>query len=442
MIIRVIRGICDQKSASLPAIIPRLKKLSVIIVSYNVCYFLEQALLAVRNALAQVEAEVFVVDNHSADHSAAMVQRRFPEVKLICNDTNLGFAKANNQAIALAEGQYILLLNPDTVVQEDTFRSCIHFMDNHPEAGGLGVKMLDGKGNFLPESMRGLPTPAVAFYKITGLTALFPRSSVFGRYYLGYLDAGQVQEVDVLAGAFMWLRRESLQRTGLLDESFFMYGEDIDLSYRLQKAGYKNYYLPHTQIIHYKGESTRRGSLNYVYLFYRAMSVFVKKHFSGRQAVFFSLLIQLAIVGRAMLSVGARLAGRVFPFLADDATRYPRTKKWKVAVAGGAEEYHRVATLLRTARVPARLLGFFSANPADRSASLYLGELARLQEVSRLKGLDEIIFSGKDLAAGEIMAWMVKLKNQDLDFKILPEGSEYIIGSHSKNSRGHYYVLD
>ena len=418
-----------------------MKKLSVIIVSYNVCYFLEQALLAVRKALAEVEGEVFVVDNNSNDHSAAMVQRRFPEVKLIRNDTNLGFSKANNQAIALAEGQYILLLNPDTVVREDTFRTCLEFMDSHPEAGGLGVHMLDGQGNFLPESMRGLPTPAVAFYKITGLTALFPRSRVFGRYYLGYLDAGQVQEVDVLAGAFMWLRRESLQQTGLLDESFFMYGEDIDLSYRLQKAGYKNYYLPHTQIIHYKGESTRRGSINYVYLFYRAMSVFVKKHFAGRQALFFTGLIHFAIVGRALLSLGARLAIRFLPFQSNSGRGYRGKKDWKVAVAGGEQEYLRVATLLKTARVPACLLGFFSADPADRKAPAYLGALTQLQEVKRLQGLDEIIFSGKDLAAGEIMAWMVKLKNQDLQFKILPEESAYIIGSHSRNSQGHYYGL-
>jgi hypothetical protein len=220
-----------------------------------------------------------------------------------------------------------------------------------------------------------------------------------------------------------------------------MYGEDIDLSYRLQKAGYKNYYLPHTQIIHYKGESTRRGSINYVYLFYRAMSVFVKKHFVGRQALFFTGLIQLAILGRAVLSLGARLAIRFLPFPTNSGRGYRGKKDWKVAVAGGEQEYLRVASLLKTARVPACVLGFFSADPGDRKSPAYLGELSQLQEVKRLQDLDEIIFSGKDLAAGEIMAWMVKLKNQDLHFKILPEESAYIIGSHSRNSQGHYYGL-
>ncbi|MGV3639059.1 MAG: glycosyltransferase, partial [Adhaeribacter sp.] len=216
-----------------------MKKLSVILVSYNVCYFLEQALLALRQALQGLEAEVWVVDNQSADQSVEMVRRRFPEVNLLVNEQNLGFAKANNQALALARGQYVLLLNPDTVVAEDSLRLCLEFMDRHPQAGGLGVQMIDGQGRFLPESMRGLPSPAVAFYKISGLTALFPRSRRFGRYYLGFLDPGQVQEVEVLAGAFMLLRQASLEKTGGLDESFFMYGEDIDLSCRLLQAGYR-----------------------------------------------------------------------------------------------------------------------------------------------------------------------------------------------------------
>jgi GT2 family glycosyltransferase len=416
-----------------------LKKLSVIIVSYNVCYFLEQALLSVRKALQGLEGEVFVVDNNSDDQTVAMVQARFPEVALLVNPTNLGFARANNQAIARAQGKYILLLNPDTVVQEDTFRCCLEFMDRHPEAGGLGVKMIDGEGAFLPESMRGLPTPAVAFHKMAGLTALFPRSRVFGRYYLGYLNRHQVQEVDVLAGAFMFLRRESLQKTGWLDESFFMYGEDIDLSYRLQQAGYKNFYLPHTQIIHYKGESTRRGSLNYVYLFYRAMWVFVRKHFSGRQAVFFGLLLQLAIVGRAALSAAARF---LHPLLF--CWRRPGSsarKEKKIAVVGGAAEFARVAALLQAARVPARLLGFCGPGPANGLADHYLGSLDQLPGIARQHQVEELIFSGKDLASGEIMAWMEKLKARDLHYKIIPEGSAYIIGSHSRNSRGDYYVL-
>ncbi|RDC66520.1 glycosyltransferase family 2 protein [Adhaeribacter pallidiroseus] len=298
-----------------------MKKLSVIIVSYNVSYYLEQALLSVRKAVTKLQApvEVFVVDNHSADNSVAMVQQRFPEVKLIVNQQNLGFAKANNQAIRQATGEYVLLLNPDTVVEEDTFLKCCAFMDQHPEAGGLGVKMLDGNGRYLPESKRGLPTPWVGFYKLMGFTRLFPNSEKFARYYLGHLDKNQTQEVDVLAGAFMLLRRAVLTKIGLLDEAFFMYGEDIDLSYRIQQANFKNFYFPHTRIIHYKGKSTRHASLHYVYVFYNAMAIFYRKHFSGRLAAFYSFFVQLAIILRAGISVLARLINTILPFLDDAA---------------------------------------------------------------------------------------------------------------------------
>ena len=282
-------------------------KLSVIIVSYNVRYFLEQCLHSVNKAGEGLETEVFVVDNASVDGSVTMVHEKFPEVKLIANKQNVGFAKANNQAILQSKGQYVLLLNPDTVVEADTLTKVVAFMDEHPDAGGLGVKMVDGKGRFLPESKRGLPTPEVAFYKIAGLSALFPKSKLFGRYHLGYLDNEQVNKVDVLAGAFMLLNSEALAKTGLLDESFFMYGEDIDLSYRITKAGYNNYYFPGTRIIHYKGESTRKGSLNYVYVFYNAMIIFARKHFSHKNARLFSALIHMAIYLRASISLARRV---------------------------------------------------------------------------------------------------------------------------------------
>ncbi|HRZ20585.1 MAG TPA: glycosyltransferase family 2 protein, partial [Bacteroidales bacterium] len=255
-------------------------KLSVIIVNYNVKYFLEQCLLSVRKALAGLQGEVFVVDNNSVDSSAEMVREKFPEVVLLENSENVGFARANNMAIRRSKGEYVLLLNPDTVVEDDTFGKIIGFMDSQPQAGALGVKMVDGKGRFLPESKRGLPTPSVAFYKIFGLSRLFPGSRRFGRYHLGYLDRDQIHEVEILSGAFMLIRREALDKVGLLDEAFFMYGEDIDLSYRIIKAGYKNVYFPHTRIIHYKGESTKKSSVNYVRVFYHAMVIFARKHFS------------------------------------------------------------------------------------------------------------------------------------------------------------------
>ena len=301
--------------------------LSVIIVNYNVRFFLEQCLHAVQEAAvrlkeADYEAEVFVVDNNSVDGSAGEVRRKFPEVTLMENRENIGFSRANNQAIKRAAGRYILLLNPDTVVEEDTFMHCIEFMDTHPDAGAMGVKMIDGKGAFLPESKRSLPTPEVSFYKMFGLSKLFPRSRRFGKYNLGYLDPDSTHIVDVLAGAFMFLRKETLEKTGYLDESFFMYGEDIDLSYRITQAGYRNYYFPGTTIIHYKGESTRKGSLNYVKMFYQAMIIFASKHFSSRRARTFNLLINLAIYFRAALSLTKRFVGRIYRPLLDGLIIY------------------------------------------------------------------------------------------------------------------------
>ncbi len=286
--------------------------LSVVIVNYNVKHFLEQCLHAVFRAAHNVSIEVFVVDNNSVDGSSELIREKFPEVFLIENKNNVGFSKANNQAIRRAKGRYILLLNPDTVVEENTFEKTVAFMDQHPEAGGLGVKMIDGKGNFLPESKRGLPTPWVAFYKMFGLSKLFPKSRKFGKYHLSYLSENEIHEVDVLAGAFMLMRKETLDKVGLLDETFFMYGEDIDLSYRIQQGGYKNYYFPETTIIHYKGESTKKGSLNYVKVFYNAMVIFARKHFPGGKAGVFASLIHLAIYFRAFLSIGKRVVSRLF----------------------------------------------------------------------------------------------------------------------------------
>lgn len=206
----------------------------------------------------------------------------------------------------------MLLLNPDTVVQEDTFEKTLDFMETHPNAGGLGIKMLDGKGNFLPESKRGLPTPAVAFYKIFGLAKLFPGSKKFGQYHLTFLDKNKNHEVDILSGAFMLMRKEALDKVGLLDETFFMYGEDIDLSYRITQGGYKNYYFAESSIIHYKGESTKKSSVNYVIVFYKAMAIFAQKHFSQNHARTFSFLIHLAIYLRAAAAITARFIKQWF----------------------------------------------------------------------------------------------------------------------------------
>ena len=292
-------------------------KLSIVIVNYKVKYFLEACLQSLRKATANIEAEVFVVDNASNDGSVEWVQERFPEVKLIANAKNVGFSAANNQAIREAKGEYILLLNPDTIVGEHSFTEPLDFMDAHPEAGGLGIKMLDGQGQYLPESKRGFPKPSTAFYKLSGLNKLFSKSARFNHYYLGHLSENQIQEAEVLAGAYMLLRKETLDKIGLLDDTFFMYGEDIDLSWRIIQGGYKNIYFSENPIIHYKGESTKKATFNYVKLFYQAMIIFAKKHFKGAFSASFILFLQLAIYLRAMLSLFSQIGAKLSPFLFD-----------------------------------------------------------------------------------------------------------------------------
>ncbi len=292
-------------------------KLSVVIVNYNVEHFLEQCLKSVQAAVKNIDAEVFIVDNDSVDGSCEMVKEKFPEFTLIESKENLGFSKGNNLAIRKSVGEYVLLLNPDTLVEEDTFTKVCDFMDGHPDAGGLGVNMVDGNGEFLPESKRGLPTPAVAFYKIFGLSSIFPKSKRFGAYHLGHLDKNETHEIEILSGAFMLMRKTALDKVGLLDEKYFMYGEDIDLSYRLLKGGYKNYYFAGTKIIHYKGESTKKGSLNYVKVFYKAMIIFAETHFSNKNAKMFSLLINSAIYLRAGLAITKRIIDRSYQAIID-----------------------------------------------------------------------------------------------------------------------------
>lgn len=295
-------------------------KLSIVIVNYNVKFFLQQCLTSVYNALKKVDAEVWVVDNNSVDGSVQMVRENFPQVKLLANKDNLGFSKANNQAIRQSSGEYVLLLNPDTIVEESTFEKIVDFMDSHPKAGGLGVNMIDGKGNFLPESKRGIPTPEVAFYKMFGLTSIFKKSKRFAKYYMGHLDKKENNKVEILSGAFMLLRKTVLDKIGLLDETFFMYGEDIDLSYRILKAGYDNYYFAGTTIVHYKGESTKKGSLNYVFVFYNAMIIFAKKHFGHKNARLFMFLIKIAIIIRAGLSILKRIWSNLYLPILDGVT--------------------------------------------------------------------------------------------------------------------------
>lgn len=296
-----------------------LHKLSVVIVNYNVKYFLEQALRSVEKAILEIDAEVWVVDNNSVDGSVGMVREKFDWVKVIANTENVGFSRANNQAMRESNSEFVLLLNPDTVLQEDSLLKCLEHMDAQQDIGALGVRMIDGKGKFLPESKRGLPTPGVALFKMTGLSGLFPRSRVFGRYHLKYLSEHETHDVDVLSGAFMMMRASALEKVGLLDEDYFMYGEDVDLSYRIVLGGFKNVYFAGTTIIHYKGESTKRKSANYVKVFYNAMALFAKKHYSSSMAGWFAFFIQLAIYLRAGVAFFARLAEQIWLPLFDFA---------------------------------------------------------------------------------------------------------------------------
>jgi GT2 family glycosyltransferase len=531
-----------------------MKKVSVIIVNYNVCYFLEQTLRSVQKALRMVDGEVFVVDNNSVDGSVEMVKAKFPEVKLIVNQENTGFSRANNQAIRLAQGQYVLLLNPDTVIQEDTLKKCCDFMDHQSDAGGLGVYMVDGKGNYLPESKRGLPTPWVAFYKIIGLSKLFPKSQKFGRYHLGFLDRDLTHEIEVLSGAFMFLRKEALDKVGLLDEDYFMYGEDIDLSYRITKGGYKNIYFPESRIIHYKGESTKKSTVNYVLMFYGAMIIFAKKHFTGTYAGIFSFVIQMAIYARAVASVAVRIAKRMaLPFLhfiviflgiafiksywQDNFKYEPGTypphylyvivpiyiTTWlvavfysggfdkpyktyrvlrgillgtliisavsnfidpirfskaiiilgavwasssiiairylihfirfgkfdfeesthrKVIVVGSFQESNRVINLMKNNSIKADTLGFISTELNEAGNENYLGTIKNISDIVRVYRPDEVIFCSKNMAAGQIIELMSRIDNRLVDYKMVPDDSNFIIGSNSKDTQGDLYTVE
>lgn len=267
-------------------------KLSVVIVSYNVRSYLEQCLQSVQRALEGIEGEVFVVDNHSTDDSVEVVKRDYAWVKLMENQENLGFARANNIAIRQAQGEYVLLLNPDTIVEEGTLRNVLAFMEAHPKAGGAGVMMRNEDGSLAPESRRALPTPWVSCLKMIGFDK---------RYYMSHLPWEEPGRIEVISGAFCFLRRKALDEVGLLDEDFFMYGEDIDLSYRLLKGGWENWYLPYG-ITHYKGRSTQKTDYRYVHIFYQAMLIFLRKHY-GHLSVFYTIPIKLAIYFRAAIAL-------------------------------------------------------------------------------------------------------------------------------------------
>ncbi len=528
-------------------------RLSVIVVNYNVEYFLAQCLYSVRKAAQFADIETIMVDNNSSDGSVEMTRRLFPEVKVIANKDNLGFSKANNQAMRISTADYVLLLNPDTLVEEDTFKKCIEFMDAHPNSGGLGVKMVDGKGQFLKESKRGLPTPMVAFYKIFGLSNLFPKSKTFGQYHMGHLDMDETHKVDILAGAYMMMRKSVLDKVGLLDEDFFMYGEDIDLSWRIRLGGFDNYYFPETRIIHYKGESTKKSSVNYVLVFYNAMIIFAKKHFSKQNANIFEFLIQLAIYFRAGIALTRRFIeqsilpfldfvvilltlisttaiyssytdiiypteilkwlfpvyGLVFltsiyfnhgysssPFinrilkgvswggliglllygLLDDEFRFSRVivllgaifsainivlYRWglnnfgfpsiifktipdiRMAIVGKTGGIQRVKKLLeKTTNVPKVILEVYPSYDFQNNTDHFVANLGQLPDACKIFNINQIIYCSEDMDSGSIINEMILQENPNIELKIAPPESTFIIGSQSINTSGEILSLN
>jgi GT2 family glycosyltransferase/lipopolysaccharide/colanic/teichoic acid biosynthesis glycosyltransferase len=291
--------------------------ISIVIVNYNVRAFLEQCLMAIDRARHNFNIEIFVVDNASVDGSQAMVKRNFPEVQLIEQTKNLGFSKANNQALKLAKGRFVLILNPDTLIQEDSLLVLKKFLDDHPEAGAVGCKLLNPDGSFQIGCRRTFPTPWVAFSRIIGLSKIFPKSTLFGKYNMTYLDSQIETEVDVLMGSLMFIRRDVLKKVGYFDEDYFMYGEDIDLCYKIKKEGWKIFYTPATQAIHYKGESTKKGEFSYVSNFYSAMLIFANKHLKTRYSIFLRILLTLGIYSRAAIAYSWRIFKDLLPSLLD-----------------------------------------------------------------------------------------------------------------------------
>lgn len=384
-------------------------QLSVIIVSYNVKYFLEQCLHAVEAACKNISAEIFVIDNASHDDTVDYLQLKFPPVKFIQNSFNEGFAKANNKALQLAGGDYILFLNPDTIVGEDTFFNCIQFLETNKNAGAAGVKLIDGSGNFLPESKRVFPSVIASFFKMSGLAARFPHSGIFNRYALGNLDENKIHEADVLPGAFLMARRKLLLLLNGFDEDFFMYGEDIDLSFRMQQSGYKNFYLGNNAIIHFKGESTQKEKPEYVKNFYDAMQIFVRKHYKKRSA--FLLNISIAF-SRLIASVKHSSSSAV------------KEKKDVNFLLAGDDEDIASAT---------KILSKYNYNFQK------INSLHQLNKSTLPKTKTAIIFCTGHLSYTETISFIQKNKNKYVYFWH-KQNSQSITGSSYSNSAGEIYA--
>ena len=360
-------------------------------------------------AVENIEAEIFVVDNNSTDGSDLFFTDRFPQVKFIWKKENAGFAKANNEALRSATGQKILFLNPDTIVPEGCFEKCLTFFSTQQSIGALGVKMIDGGGCYLPESKRGFPSVFTSFCKISGIIQLFPNSKLLAGYYLGHLPENEINEIDVLPGAFMMVDKSVLDITGSFDEAFFMYAEDIDLSYRIQKAGFKNFYFPATTIIHFKGESTRKKSIQYIRNFYGAMLLFVKKHYGKVTGSLYALMIQMVMA----LKFG----------LPDIKKSVPDSSKVlsqnKAFVIGGTETFQEIEQSIRQ--------HFTDVERADSIKDIPLIHAA-------------LILCESQHSFAEMIKIMEGYKEAH-DFFIHAAGTNSIVGSIDKNTTGNFIMI-
>jgi glycosyltransferase involved in cell wall biosynthesis len=375
-------------------------QLSVIILNYNVRYFLEQCVRSVQAALHGIEAEIIVVDNASADDSCAMMQRLFPEVLLIQNTENVGFTKGNNIGVAQAQGEFICILNPDTVVAEDTFSKLLAFAQKQSQLGMVGCQLIDGSGKFLPESKRGVPTPWVAFTKITGLYKFFPSWSIFTKYYAQQLLPNQTGQVEILVGAFMLMRKAVYDEVGGFDEGCFMYADDIDLSYSILQKGYTNWYFGETTVIHYKGESTLRDE-KYMRCFREAMQFFYQKHFG--QSFFSWFLMQGLRLGAFLFSLQKK----------QQAVTQTKPIRSYVLVSNQEDLRDSLAKKLQATVI--------------RTAQLQVKEVLPQQEV---------VFDADFITNKACIAQMKQLAAAAVTFKIKPKNAQYIIGSNHSNDRG------
>jgi GT2 family glycosyltransferase len=390
-------------------------------------YFLEQCLHAVTKACSGIEAEIFVVDNASTDGSKEYLETKFPQIIFKWNSSNVGFAKANNSVFAESKGAHILFLNPDTIIPEDCFEKCLAFFKTHKDCGALGVHMLDGTGKFLKESKRSFPSVATSFFKMTGFANLFPSSKLFAKYYAGHIGEHENKEVDVLAGAFMMLSREVLEKVKGFDEDYFMYGEDIDLSYRIQKAGYKNYYFSGTSILHFKGESTQKRSRSYIRNFYGAMNLFVSKHYEKQKLKLYLVKASVAF---------SRMVAYIALFVRSMAgNKNDSSKPVQLAVICGQEKFGNIIHLVRFSKIPMVINGRITVDANNTGSAI--GKFTETAMIIKKNSLEQILFCEGELSNKTIIEKVAELSSK-ATFLFHAAGSESIVGSNKKNENGFF----